>query len=77
MNKYKVGDKVLVVKAQQHVTSMENFVGSIGTISVVDGEIYCLEELPHFAWLEEWLEPIEKELKISENDLMNCFEVNK
>lgn len=65
---YRVGDKVLVAKAQNGIDEMQKLVGTVCTISQVYSGGYQLAECRiGYSWLESWLEPA-TEINIQEND---------
>lgn len=66
MAKFKVGDRVRIIKSLDKIFYMMNEVGQIMTIEkVFDGEVdtyYVEEELIKFRWRNEELELVERPL---------------
>jgi len=75
--RYKPGDKVRVIGAQDRIDEMKKMIGSVCTIEKCGSCFYTLIEGLGFAWLEEWVELYEegKDLDISMDEVIDCFGV--
>ena len=60
-NEFEIGDKVIIVAAQENVPEMIKLIGKTCTIaSASEGIIHWYElkeDIYHFHWFEEWLKP--------------------
>ena len=81
-HKYNVGDKVYIRECTDTVYDMLQYVGTVATITTVTSgnwdtvyfAYHIKEDGKGWFWREDWLDPIESEIIIDENDFTLLFE---